>query len=330
MFNADEVYDVNNLRHHLPDLVQSAKTIYTDVDRRARVDAPLEKYILGSGTRVEGMQAALKHATVKPLMQIMNGIRLTKSEAEKDCMRVAGSISGLVYTDMMKRQYNTEKQLWVDMAHGFRSRGLDGDAYVPVVAGGKNGLSIHYTRNDAELQDGQTVLVDAGGAYGGYITDITRCWPVNGKWTDAQRDLYNMVLDVQTNVVNMCSEQANMSLDKLHTATEKLLTQGLKDLGFNLSRYDGLSKLFPHHVGHYIGLDVHDAPGFPRITPLKAGHCITIEPGIYVPDDTRWPEAFRGLAVRIEDSVIIGEEEPEILTTEAVKTVHEIEALRQQ
>jgi intermediate cleaving peptidase 55 len=144
-------------------------------------------------------------------------------------------------------------------------------------------------------RDGELVLVDAGGEYGGYITDITRTWPVNGKFTDPQRDLYEMILKVQRSVVSLCREDADVSLDRLHRITEDGLRDGLKTLGFNMdgnvslvtttvllgrsaNRDKALETLFPHHVGHFIGLDVHDAPGHPRTGRLTAGECITIEP----------------------------------------------------
>lgn len=302
--------------------------MYTDIGTTNRPKGALERYILGSGTGIEGMQKALESADVRPLRHIMNELRVLKSEAEIHCMRRAGTISGRVFTEAMKMRYTNEKQLWADLTYGFRSQGLDGDAYVPVVAGGPNGLSIHYVRNDCLLLDDELVLVDAGGSYGGYITDITRCWPVSGKWSAPQRDLYTMVLRAQEQLIGNCREDAHMNLDKLHRLTEDLLEQGLLALGFDLRR-NGLEKLFPHHVGHYIGLDVHDAPGFPRTTPLQAGHCITIEPGVYIPDDERWPEHFRGLAIRIEDSIVVGKDSAEILTRSAAKDPDAIEGLQQ-
>jgi intermediate cleaving peptidase 55 len=148
---------------------------------------------------------------------------------------------------------------------------------------------------DREHREGELVLVDAGGEYGGYITDITRTWPVNGKFTDPQRDLYEMILKVQRSVVSLCREDADVSLDRLHRITEDGLRDGLKTLGFNMdgnvslvtamillgcdaNSVKALETLFPHHVGHFIGLDVHDAPGHPRTGRLTAGECITIEP----------------------------------------------------
>lgn len=326
VWNADEAGDIDDVTRILPQIIQGRK-VFTDIGDKERGTA-LSRFIRG-GPKVEGMAKVLKdgNATVKPLRSLMNEMRVTKSEAELACMRRAGSVSGAVLTEAMRSTPRSEKQLWADLNYGYRSNGLDGEAYVPVVGGGRNALSIHYVRNDALLQEGEVVLVDAGGAYGGYITDITRTWPVNGKFTDAQRDLYSMILNVQKSCVSLCREDADVTLDKIHAICENGLRDGLRSLGFD-TKGDALDKLFPHHVGHYIGLDVHDAPGYPRTDRLKANHCITIEPGIYVPDSERWPEHFRGIGIRIEDSVAIGEDRPEVLTRTAVKDVDEIEGLR--
>lgn len=289
----------------------------------------MTRFFAGKSTHIDGFAKLLQNSTVKQLRPLMNELRLTKSEAELNNMRRAGSISGAVITEAMRNTYKSEKQLWTDLAYGFKTQGLDGEAYVPVIGGGKNALSIHYVRNDSLLNPKDVVLVDAGGEYGGYITDITRTWPVKGKFSAAQKHLYNMILDVQKSCISLCREDGDVTLDKLHRVAENGLKNGLKDLGFDTNRSDCLETLFPHHVGHYIGLDVHDAPGYPRTDRLKENQCITIEPGIYVPvGDERWPEHFRGLGIRIEDSVRIGKEKVEILTSTAVKEVQEIEALR--
>lgn len=328
VFNADEAGDINNIQASLPDLVKAAKEVYTDIPGNGRSKSTFSRYFSSGSTKAEGFQKLLQSSRVKELRPLLNELRVNKSEAEIECMRIAGSVSGDVYTSTIaKDSIQSERDLWTTMSHDFRIRGLDGDAYVPVVAGGQNALSIHYVRNDCLLKDGEMVLVDAGGEYGGYITDITRTWPVNGKFTPAQRDLYNMILKVQRSCVSMCRADADLSLDKLHRIAENGLLSGLKALQFDMSG-NAMEVLFPHHVGHYIGLDVHDAPGYPRTDRLKVNQCITIEPGIYVPDSDRWPEHFRGIGIRIEDSVCIAESEPDVLTKEAPKEVHEIEALR--
>ena len=172
------------------------------------------------------------------------------------------------------------------------------------------------------------VLVDAGGEHGGYITDITRTWPVSGKFSPAQRDLYNAVLSTQRHCIALCRANAGLSLDRLHNLAESHLADCLRQLGFEDTSTERLNRLFPHHLGHYIGLDVHDTPGLSRRDVLRTGQCVTIEPGVYVPDEEGWPVHFRGMGVRVEDSVAVGEEGPVVLSVEAVKEVVDIEALR--
>ena len=325
VFNADEAGDIGSVPNVLPDLIHGAKVVYTDIGH-AGPKGTFSRFVAGS-TKVDGLAKLLQSVTVKPLRPLLNELRLTKSDAELMCMRQAGSVSGAVFTEAMRNAHRSEKQLWADLGYGFKTQGLDGEAYVPVIAGGLNGLSIHYVRNDALLDPDQMVLVDAGGEYGGYITDITRTWPIDGRFSDAQRDMYDMILAVQQSCISLCREDADMSLDKLHRIAESGLRNGLKDLGFDMSS-DALETLFPHHVGHYIGLEVHDAPGQSRTGRLRENHCITIEPGIYVPENERWPERFRGLAIRIEDSVRVGKEKVEVLTATAVKDARDIEDLR--
>ncbi|EJT80123.1 xaa-Pro dipeptidase [Gaeumannomyces tritici R3-111a-1] len=286
---------------------------------------------------------------VQPLAPLVNSLRAIKSPAEVANMRKAGQLSGRVITDAMRGRrdgssssggggggnWTLERDLALFLEHGFARAGCDGSAYVPVVAGGPRGSLIHYVQNSAALAAGETVLVDAGGEFGTYVTDITRTWPVGGRFSPAQRDLYEAVLRVQRTCVSLCRASAATSLDRLHAVAERALADQLRDLGFDLpagpagSSDRGMSALFPHHLSHYVGLDVHDVPGYSRGVQLQAGHCVTVEPGIYVPDDDRWPSHFRGLAVRIEDSVCVMEDEPLILTTEAVKEVADIEALRE-
>ncbi|TKA77067.1 hypothetical protein B0A49_03428 [Cryomyces minteri] len=316
VFNADEarfVYDINRVHAHLPDIVGSARAVYTDLPGSLKSKSAFTRYFYGgSDAKPEVFAKILKDSRVQPLRPTMNEVRMFKSEAEIRNMRIAGQASGRVYTEAMRQHFDTEKKMWNYLEYGFRTQGCDSSAYVPVVAGGRHALSIHYVRNDDTLKDGDLVLVDAGGEYGGYITDITRTWPVNGKFSDPQRDLYETILKVQRSCVALCREDADVTLDKLHTIAENGLRQGLAQIGFDMSG-KALETLFPHHLGHYIGLDVHDSPG-----------------GIYVPDDDRWPAHFRGTGIRIEDSVCIQEESPLVLTTEAVKEVVDIEALRQQ
>ncbi|KAI2627050.1 aminopeptidase-like protein [Hypomontagnella submonticulosa] len=318
VWNADEAGDITRVENLLGSALDGVTKIFTD--------AELTMY--GVSTKFGTLlRSAAPKATTAPLKSHINALRAVKSPAEIANMRRAGQASGRALTEAMRRPWKYEKELAAFLDYQYQMSGLDGQAYIPVVAGGRKALLIHYVLNNGLLNDSEFVLVDAGGEYGTYITDITRTWPVSGKFSAAQKDLYNAVLRAQRSSVSLCRASANVTLDKLHQITETALRDQLQQLGFDVSG-DAMGVLFPHHVGHYIGLDVHDVPGYPRNVTLKEGHCITIEPGVYVPDDERWPKAFRGLGIRIEDSICVGDDSPLILTTEAVKEVDDIEALR--
>ncbi|KAI1078815.1 aminopeptidase-like protein [Whalleya microplaca] len=318
VWNADEVGDIRRIEALLAGALKGVSAIYTDVElNRNGVPTKFGNVLL----------AVAPKTTPAPLKPHVNALRAIKSPAEIANMRHAGQASGRALTEAMRVPWKYEKDLAAFLEYKYQTSGLDGQAYIPVVAGGTKALLIHYVLNNGRLNAGDFVLVDAGGEYGTYITDITRTWPVSGKFSAPQRDLYNAVLRAQRSSVSLCRASAAVTLDKLHSITEQALAEQLRQLGFDLGR-DAMSVLFPHHVGHYVGLDVHDVPGYPRNVLLKEGHCVTVEPGVYVPDDERWPKAFRGLGVRIEDSVCVGDDNPLILTTEAVKEVEDIEALR--
>lgn len=319
VWNADEAGDIGRADAILADALKGVETVFTDAEHTRH----------GSETSFGSMirQAAPHISSFSPLRPHINPLRAIKSPAEITNMRHAGQESGRAITAAMRRSWASEKELAAFLEYSYQMSGLDGQAYIPVVAGGPRGTLIHYVLNNARLKSDELVLVDAGGEYGTYITDITRTWPVSGKFSPPQRDLYTAVLKAQRSSVSLCRASANLTLDQLHGITERALRQELAQLGFDLGG-NVMDTLFPHHVGHYIGLDVHDVPGYPRNVSLKEGHCITIEPGVYVPDDERFPQHFRGLGVRIEDSIAVGDDNPLILTTEAVKEIEDIEALR--
>lgn len=321
IFNADEAYSIDGVDSLLPELLRSAKLVYADVQSASDAGGKNWLWRFFSGKDPSHSPART------PLFPVMSRLRVVKSAAEVANMRRAGKISGRAITEAMRRGWTKERDLHAFLDYQFVVNGCDGPAYIPVVAGGDRANCIHYTVNNNTLKRDELILVDAGGEYGTYITDISRTWPASGKFTAAQRDLYEAVLKVQRTGVALCRESANMSLDDIHGITARGLVDQLKGLGFDVSM-SNIDQLFPHHVGHYIGLDVHDCPGYSRREPLRRGHCVTIEPGVYVPHDHRWPKHFHGMGIRIEDSVCVDEDSPFTLTTEAVKEVDDIEALR--
>lgn len=330
VFNADITGSIDDLPKLLPEIVNRSKTVYTDLPGVRVNKNILSRYLAGAdSSRTGGIANVFRdsQASIKPLRPLLNELRVIKSEAEIANMRRAGQHSGRAITDAMRQSFTTEKDLDSFLDYWFKQDLCDGPAYVPVVAGGINANTIHYVSNDMQMKQSELVLVDAGASYGGYVTDITRTWPVSGKFSPAQKDLYSLLLSVQRSCIALCRTSASVSLDKLHTIASNSLSAGLTDLGFDMSK-DAIHTLFPHHVGHYLGLDVHDSPGLPRSRKFEKGMVVTVEPGIYVPDDERWPKWARGVGMRIEDSVCVDEESPYVLTTEAVKEVVDIEALK--
>ncbi|KAI9226389.1 MAG: peptidase M24, structural domain-containing protein, partial [Piptocephalis tieghemiana] len=266
---------------------------------------------------------------LRPLWPALQRMRWIKSAAEVRLMHKAGQITGEALIEVMRhtRPGVSENELASRMEWECRKRGAKGLSYVPVVAGGRNALTMHYVQNQQCLRDGDLVLMDSGCSYGGYCSDVTRTWPVNGTFTPAQKDLYEAVLAVQKHCINLCTEEQGISLDEIHHASIRATVQELANLGWKTNRTEVERRLYPHHVGHFLGLDVHDTPHIGRHLPLKSGCVVTIEPGLYVPDEPHYPKAFRGIGIRIEDDVVVGPTNPIILSSWAPKEVVDLEAL---
>ncbi|GMM32010.1 aminopeptidase [Martiniozyma asiatica (nom. inval.)] len=316
IFNADIGISNLNLNTHLQKLLATYKNVYCDIENR---HDKIEKILRENGS------------IIYPLKNLVESIRIVKSNAELRVMRQAGRISGEVYNAAYGKKFSTEKGLAAFLEYGFIMNGCDKNAYVPVVAGGDHALCIHYVRNDDKFKDDNLVLVDAAGSLGGYCSDISRTWPVNGKFTNYQRDLYEAVLEVQKRLINECMAKNGHSLNDLHNLSVNWMTESLKNVGFsNLQSWECAKYLYPHYVGHNLGLDVHDCPTHSRNAKLLKGQVITIEPGVYIPDDPRWPKEFRGIGIRIEDDVAVGETNYVVLTKEAAKEVDEIESIARE
>ena len=236
VFNADEAGDIDHVNKPLQEIVSGASQVLTDIPTRVQEKSTFSRLVFGSSfSKWQHFGEILNTATPRPLKPYLNQLRTFKSEAEIANLRKAGQASGRAFTEAMRHGWDSESTLEGFLEYQFKKNGCEASAYVPVVAGGENANQIHYVRNDAELFDGDLVCADAGGEYGGYVADITRSWPVDGQFTAAQRDLYEMILGVQRHCVSLCKETANLSLDKLHSIAETQLRDGLKGLGFGLS-----------------------------------------------------------------------------------------------
>jgi Xaa-Pro aminopeptidase len=231
-----------------------------------------------------------------------------------------------------------EYQIEAELLHEFATNGARYPAYSSIVAGGDNANILHYTDNDDVLNDGDLLLIDAGGELAGYAADITRTFPVNGKFTAAQQVIYQLVLDSQNLAIAAIKPEQNLA--ELNHIVSDFLTRGLYDLGILKGNLNILlvqracKKYFIHGLGHWLGLDVHDVGDYhasqqrEQLRPFVAGMVMTIEPGIYIPkNDQTVDEKWRGIGVRIEDNVLVTATGYENLTVNAPKTIAEIEAL---
>lgn len=268
-------------------------------------------------------------------------MRLIKSDSEISQMRFASDVSSLAHVAAMRHggKGATENQLQSMIEGFFRYAGTSGWSYPSIVGSGENATILHYKQNEDDCQDGDVVLIDAGAEFRGYAADITRSWPNNGKFTEAQREIYQLVLDSQYAAINECV--VGKPYNAPHEAARKVLAEGLIKLGVIDQTLDDaldmesgeLKNWYMHNTSHWIGLDVHDVGvylpnGQPRL--LESGMCLTIEPGLYFGawrPDVDCPERYANIGIRIEDDVLITDNGPVVLTDKCPKTIDEIEAI---
>ncbi|CAH2313227.1 probable Xaa-Pro aminopeptidase 3 isoform X1 [Pelobates cultripes] len=267
--------------------------------------------------------------SVRPTQHLVQKLRLIKSSAEIELMKKAGHISSYAFIQTMhsSKAPVDEAFLYAKFEFECRSRGANILAYPPVVAGGNRANTLHYIKNNQIIKPGEMVLLDGGCEASCYVSDITRTWPVNGRFSAAQQELYEAVLEIQKSCLGLCFP--GTSLDSIYHHMLSLLSKKLKDLKIVQKGSQILKdtrRYCPHHVGHYLGMDVHDTPDISRSIPLQSGMIITIEPGIYIhDDDLAAPEKFRGLGIRIEDDVVITEQSPMILSAQCPKEIYDIQ-----
>eukprot|EP01133_Synstelium_polycarpum_P007627 gene7627-8922_t len=266
---------------------------------------------------------------------IIQELRLVKSATEVAAMYESGSIAGQTFGEVMAyvRPGMNECEVSACFEFGIKKRGAQRMSYPPVVAGGNNANTIHYIANNALLRDGDLLLMDAGAENWGFTSDITRTFPVNGKFSPAQRDVYAAVLDVNKRCIDMA--RAGESINSIHKKSVEWTCRHLVALGIlkgspeEAVRTGTYHKYYPHSIGHYLGMDTHDTIDVGYGVTLKSGMIITIEPGIYISaDDMSVDAKYRGIAIRVEDDVAISESgAPLVLTRSAPKEIDDIEAV---
>ncbi|KAK6172942.1 hypothetical protein SNE40_016496 [Patella caerulea] len=293
---------------------------------------PVQQKIHDSVT--QEMMVESKYKCMEDPTRLCQQLRVIKSPAEIELMKQSVETASQAFIDVMKFSSPevNESALYAKMDYECRMREAEFLAYPPVVAGGQRANIIHYINNNQRIKGGELVLMDAGCEHHGYTSDITRTWPVSGKFSPAQEKLYNGILSVQLACINLCTIQ--FSLDQVYHAMltfigQQLQLLGLVETNLHTSKLMQKAKEFcPHHVSHYLGMDVHDTGEISRSINLQPGMIVTVEPGIYVNEsDISVPEEFRGIGIRIEDDVLITETKPIVLSSSCPKTVEAIESV---
>ena len=343
-FGFDAAHAIDQIDVELPKLMTNMPTLFYALGSDAKLDARIQNWL--SGVRAQIRAGISAPAAAMDVRVLLNEMRLIKDADEIAIMQRAATISAHAHARAMRcakaglREYHLDAEL----LHEFRRHGSQFPAYGSIVATGANACVLHYRAGDAELRDGDLVLIDAGCELDSYASDITRTFPVNGKFSGPQKTLYEIVLAAQQAAI--AATKPGLRFIDGHDAAVKVLSQGMLDTGLLDKNKVGtlddvLAKgdyrhFYMHRTGHWLGMDVHDVGDYRDAAPaseekpwrtLQAGMVLTIEPGIYVRPTEGVPEEFWNIGIRIEDDALVTAEGCSLLSHEAPKTVAEIEAV---
>ncbi|MEL0605243.1 Xaa-Pro aminopeptidase [Pseudoalteromonas undina] len=332
----DETYALSELTEQLLDLVNGQQILFYAQGAYPRFDTKVFTLLstLRSGAR-KGLKAP---STIKEIRGLIHEMRLFKSPSEVNIMREGCELSARGHMRAMRYSHPgaTEFQLEAELHHHYAMHGAGHPAYGTIVGSGDNANILHYTQNSDVLKAGDLVLIDSGCELQGYAADITRTFPVNGKFSEAQAALYNIVLKAQEVAFEEVKPGGFMS--HANKRAMEVMTQGLLDLGILTGNFDELmakgacKEYYMHGLGHWLGLDVHDVGDYKQNNVERAfepGMVLTIEPGLYISEDSNAPQQYKGIGIRIEDNLLITESGHENLTQSVPKTINDIEALMQ-
>ena len=333
-YGMDDAFPIGDIDDILPGMIEGRSRVYYHFGRDAEFDIKLIGWVnrvraqVRSGARAPHEFVALGH--------ILHDLRLYKTRDELRVMRKAAKIATAAHARAMRatRPGLNEHEIEAELLHEFRRHGAVA-SYEPIVGGGANGCVLHYRANNAVLKDGDLLLIDAGAEYQCYASDITRTFPVNGKFSPEQRALYDIVLAAQRAAIEQI--RPGKTFGAYHDAAVRTITAGLIKLGLLKGSVDKnirertYQRFYMHKTGHWLGLDVHDVGDYRvdgEFRELEPGMVVTAEPGIYIAPDAKGVAAkWRGIGIRIEDDVVVTRGEPEVITAAVPNDADEIEAL---
>jgi Xaa-Pro aminopeptidase len=334
-YGANDAFPISDIDDILPGLIEGRDRVYSAMGSNSEFDRHLMEWI--NAIRSKAHLGAQPPNEFVALDHLLHDMRLYKSSAEIKVMREAAQISARAHVRAMQasRPGLHEFSLEAELDYEFRKGGAKMPAYGSIVASGRNGCILHYQENDAVLKDGDLVLIDAGCEIDCYASDITRTFPVNGRFTPEQKAIYELVLKAQQ--AAFAAIGPGKHWNQAHEATVQVITAGLVELGLlhgdvgQLIHDEAHKAFYMHRAGHWLGMDVHDVGDYKvggEWRVLEVGMTLTVEPGIYIsPDDHNVAKKWRGIGVRIEDDVVVTRQGCEILSSGVPKTVAEIEAL---
>jgi Xaa-Pro aminopeptidase len=333
-FGADVAFPIEELAKRLPDYLGNVSRLLYHVG--ANHDADRQVFDCLNLLRRGGRRGVLAPDTIVDPSVFVHEMRLRKSAGELDIMRHAAAITRDAHVEAMRLGGPGVHEYELDAAllHVFRSRGSERPAYESIVGSGPNATILHYRAGARTMNDGELVLIDAGCEYDYYASDVTRTFPVNGKFSAEQRALYDVVLESQKSAIEAVAP--GTTLESIHEGAVRRITEGLVDVGLLEGEVDALIEekkfqpFYMHRTSHWLGMDVHDVGRYyvdGKHRPLEAGFVLTVEPGLYVaPDAEGVDERWRGIGIRIEDDVVVTETGHEVLTDGVPKEIDEVEA----
>ncbi|HEV2905015.1 MAG TPA: Xaa-Pro aminopeptidase [Pyrinomonadaceae bacterium] len=343
-YGADEAFKIDEFDEKLPEILDGPSVLYYAFGHTlAEIDQRIIRQL--TTFRESNRRPFEPPATIVDPSAILHEMRVLKTPEEIEIMQRAADIASEAHVEAMKAVRPGMKEYEVEalIEAVFRKHGSLGPSYTSIIGSGANATILHYISNQDTLKDGDLLLVDAGAEYKGYASDITRTFPINGKFTKAQRDVYDLVLKTQKSCIDMV--RPGVRLEDLKTHSIEMLTEGMVELGLlkgdpaKLIEEKKYMQFYMHNLGHFLGIDVHDAGRYyfnGESRPAEAGMVMTIEPGLYIsPKTDNIPEGFNqdipkdylGIGVRIEDDVLVTEKGARVLTDKVPKDADEIEAL---
>lgn len=334
-FGFDEAYSINQLEELAPQLLANQAQFFYSLGADTAWDSKISAWL--NHLRTQARTGVSAPDQIVDVRKILDEMRLIKSPFEIDVMHRSANIAAAAHQRAMQfaKPGMMEYEVEAEFLHEFYRRGAQAPAYTSIVAGGANACTLHYNANNAQLHDGDLLLIDAGCELDGYASDITRTFPINGKFSPAQKDLYALVLAAQAAAIEKVAPGRHWNAP--HEAALRVLAEGFIDLGLCSGTVDAViesgsyRQFYMHRTGHWLGLDVHDAGEYKTSVgewrQLEVGMVLTVEPGCYVRPADNVPEEFWNIGIRIEDDVIVTSAGCEILTKAAPKAISEIEDL---